>query len=260
MDKILFAVLIMAAIGLLAGIILAFASKFFAVPTDEKLEKIRACLPGANCGACGFAGCDGYAEAIHKGEAAPDKCPVGGANAAAALSEVLGVEIKSEKKIAFVRCQKPCDANTDFAYAGRMSCADAAVFYGGPLSCKFGCIGLGDCTKVCDYGAISIENGVAKVDKNLCTACGKCAKACPKGIIDIVKCDKTSVVACMNTEKGAVARKNCSHACIGCMKCVKTCEANAITVTNNLASIDASACTGCGKCVEACPDKCIVLK
>ncbi|MBQ0084052.1 MAG: RnfABCDGE type electron transport complex subunit B [Clostridiales bacterium] len=258
--KILFAVIIMTVLGLLAGVILAFASKFFAVPTDEKFEKIRACLPGANCGACGYAGCDGYAEAINKGEAAPDKCPVGGANAAAALSEVLGVEIKSEKKVAFVRCQKTGEANTDYLYSGRMTCADAAALYGGPLSCKAGCIGIGDCVKVCDFGAIKVENGVAKVDKNLCTACGKCAKACPKGIIAIVNCDKTSAVACMNTEKGAVARKNCTSACIGCMKCVKTCEAGAITVENNLARIDASKCTACGKCIEACPDKCIVLK
>ena len=250
----------MTGIGLLAGVILAFASKFFAVPKDEKLEKIRACLPGANCGACGFAGCDGYAEAIFKGEAEPDKCPVGGAAAAAALSEVLGVEIKSEKKVAFVRCQKACDAATDYAYSGRMTCADAAALYGGPLSCKFGCIGMGDCADACEFNAISIVDGVAKVNKDLCAACGKCVKVCPKGIIEIVKCDKTSVVACLNTQKGAVARKNCTSACIGCMKCAKTCEAGAITIENNLAKIDPEKCTACGKCIEVCPDKCITLK
>lgn len=258
--KIFIAVLILTGIGLLAGVILAVASKFFAVPTDEKFEKIRACLPGANCGACGFAGCDGYAEAISKGQAEPNKCPVGGATAAAALSEVLGVEIKTEKKVAFVRCQKAENANTDYAYQGRMTCADAAALYGGPVSCKFACIGIGDCVAVCDYNAISIVNGVAKVDKNLCAACGKCAKVCPKGIIEIINCDKAAAVACMNTQKGAIARKNCANACIGCMKCVKTCEAGAITVENNLARIDAEKCTHCGKCVEACPDKCIVLK
>lgn len=255
-----YAVIIISLIGLIAGIILALASKFFAVKTDERLKEIRDCLPGANCGACGYAGCDGYAAAINEGSAKPDLCVPGADSTAKALSEVLGVEIKSAKKTAFVKCARTDCAAEEFAYSGNLSCAAADMLYGGPMACKYGCIGMGDCEKACDYGAITVSGGCAKVDKNKCVGCGKCASACPKGIISIADCDKTCFVACSNTQKGAVARKNCETACIGCMKCTKVCPSGAVSVQNNLAAIDPEKCTGCGECAAACPEKCIVFK
>lgn len=256
--RVLYAILIISSIGLISGVVLALASKFFAVKTDERQERIRACLPGANCGACGYAGCDGYAAAINEGSAKPDLCIPGASATAAALSTVLGIEIKSEKKVAFVKCGRTDNVTNEFAYNGNYSCAAANLLYGGPLSCKYGCIGMGDCEKACSYEAISVSNGCAKVDKSICVGCGKCVCACPKGIISIVPCDNACSVACSNPQKGAVARKVCEKACIGCMKCVKLCPTGAISVTNCLASIDSSKCIGCGECAKACPDKCIV--
>ena len=158
--EILLPVIIVGIIGLIAGVGLSLASKFMAVPVDEKQEKIREALPGANCGACGFSGCDGYAAAVAAGETSPDKCAPGGAAAAAALAEILGVEVVNEPKIAFIAC-KGTRENTKlkYAYSGMQSCAAAAALQSGPLECSFGCLGFGDCAAVCPFGAITLENG-----------------------------------------------------------------------------------------------------
>ena len=141
--SILIPVLIVTVIGLLLGLGLALAAKFMSVPTDERGAKIRECLPGANCGACGYTGCDGYAAAIAAGEAEPDKCAPGGANTAKALGEVLGIEISTTPKVAFVACQR--NSKEKYEYTGKPSCLSASLVHGGPLDCQFGCIGLGDC-------------------------------------------------------------------------------------------------------------------
>lgn len=256
---VLYATLIIGGVGLVLAVILSLASKFMAVPTDEKVEKVRECLPGANCGACGYSGCDGYAAAVADGSAAPNLCTPGGSDTAKQLSELLGAEITVEKKYAFIKCNHGIDkAKKEFNYNGSFSCAAANLMYKGPLGCKFGCLGLGECVNVCQYGAIKIKNGIAVVDKDLCTGCGKCAAVCPKGIIEILPEKARFAVACSNTQKGAVARKVCSAACIGCAKCVKLCGEGAITVNENIAYIDSQKCIGCGICANECPTKCIV--
>lgn len=261
MTGILYATLIIGGIGVLLGVVLSLASKFMDVPTDEKQEKIRECLPGANCGACGYSGCDGYAAAVAEGTAAPNLCIPGGDATAKQMSDILGTDVVTEKKTAFVKCSHGIDkAKTEFAYSGAASCASANLLYKGPLSCKYGCLGLGDCVKVCDYGAITVTDGVAVVDKEKCLGCGKCATACPKRIIDILPNDKKYEVGCSSLDKGAVARKACAVACIGCKKCETVCKAGAIRVENNLAVINTVLCTGCGECAEACPVKCIVSR
>ncbi len=257
----LYTILIVGGIGLILGIVLSLASKFFAVPIDEKVEKIRECLPGANCGACGFSGCDGYAEALSKGETKPNLCTAGGQNTADQLSEVLGVNITPVKKTAVIHCHHCLDkAVNNFAYNGVASCAAASLLYGGPLACKNGCLGLGDCINVCEYSALYQIDGNIMVDMNKCVACGKCANICPKGIISIQYAALPCFVACSNTEKGAVARKQCSAACIGCKKCEKVCPSSAIEVKNNLAVIDFEKCTGCGECQRNCPTHAILIK
>ncbi len=259
MTGILYATLIIGGTGLVLAVILALASKFMAVPVDEKVEQVRACLPGANCGACGYSGCDGYAAAVAAGETQPNLCTPGGDDTAKKLSDLLGAEIVVEKKYAFIKCNHGLDkAIREFNYNGAASCISANLMYKGPLSCKFGCLGFGDCVRVCDYGALKTENGQVTVDKTLCTGCGKCAAVCPKGIIEILPEKAKFAVACSNTQKGAAARKVCSAACIGCQKCVKLCPTAAITVENNLAHIDIEKCIGCGKCAAQCPTKCIV--
>lgn len=258
MQSILFSVLTVSAIGLIAGILLCLASKYFAVPTDEKQEKIRECLPGANCGACGFSGCDGYAAALADGTAEPNLCSAGGAKTAAALSTLLGADVSADKKVARVFCNHGLThANLDFLYSGANSCLAANLLYDGPLECKYGCIGFGDCVNACNFNAIKIEDSVAKVDKNLCVGCGKCAKVCPKSIITVTSAKESAAVLCSNKEKGAVSRKKCDISCLACTKCVKVCESGAITIKDNLAVIDTDKCTLCKKCIDACPNGCI---
>ena len=257
----LYTVLIVGGIGLVLGIILSLASKFFAVPNDERTEKIRECLPGVNCGACGYSGCDGFAEALAKGEVKPNLCIPGGDVTAAELSKILGVEVIVIKKTATVHCKHGLDkAASQFAYSGVASCSAANLMYNGFLSCKYGCLGLGDCITACDFGALSLEDGNVKVNKDKCIGCGKCASACPKHLITIDSADTPYYTACSNKTKGAAARKECSAACIACKKCEKVCPNSAVSVIGNLAVIDSEKCTGCGECERNCPTKCIVVK
>lgn len=252
---ILTAVGIVAGIGLIIGLILAIASCVMAVPKDERVEALKEALPGANCGACGFSGCEGYAKALAKGEAEVGKCAPGSEECARALSEILGVKAGNVKKMtALVHCMGSNDNTEDaMQYQGVKSCAAANLLHGGKGSCKFGCIGLGDCEKACPYGAITVCNNVARIDPALCRGCSICVSTCPKGIISLVEQKAQAVVRCSNCQKGADARKVCKTACIGCKKCEKTCEAGAVKVENFKAAVDAEKCTGCLECVKACP-------
>lgn len=260
---ILNAVIIVSVIGIIIGIGLSVASSFFAVPKDEMEEKVRECLPGANCGACGFSGCDGYASAIAKGETENiSLCSPGGNDVASALAEITGKKADDiEPVVAVVRCNGTCENSQEkIDYDGIQTCKAASMFFGGQKSCVFGCLGYGDCMKACDCNAISICDGVARIDVSKCIACAKCLKTCPKGLIDLLPKNKMqALVMCRNAEKGAVAQKACKVSCIGCGKCQKTCENGAITVENFLAKVDSSKCNGCGACKDACPKKCIEM-
>lgn len=261
MNGIVWTVLLVGGIGLLAGLLLSVAAIVLAVQKDETAEKLQALLPGANCGACGFSGCAGYAAALAGGKTdQTGLCAPGGAQTAAQLAEALGISAQAfVKKAAVVRCQGNRD-KTAFKqdYRGLQSCAAANQLFGGPQACRFGCIGLGDCLAVCEYGAISIENGLADIDRNVCTGCGKCVRQCPKGLITLTAEPRKLTVKCVNHDKGAKIRSVCTTGCIGCMKCVKACEHGAIKVEQFLATIDDSLCTACGKCAEVCPNGCIL--
>lgn len=258
MNPILLAVLVVAGLALAAGLLLAVASVVMAVPRDEKAEALREALPGANCGACGFSGCDGYAKAMAHDGVKVGLCSPGGEAVAAATAAILGVSGQVEAKTAMVRCGG-CEEFTarKLHYHGIPSCAAANQFYGGDWQCNYGCLGYGDCAAVCEYGAISVENGLARIDPGLCRACGRCAAACPKSLIAILPGRARGVVRCSSHDKGAVVRKACSVGCIGCMKCVKVCPHDAVHVENFLASIDPEKCIGCGACAENCPVGCI---
>lgn len=257
--NILIAVAVVSGIGLICGIILALASHFMAVRVDEKKENIRACLPGVNCGACGYTGCDGYAAALASGKAEVNLCIPGADAVAKKLAEVLGVEFADVvEKVAIVRCGGDCNATEKKElYEGIESCAAANLLYGGTGKCSFGCLGYGDCAAVCANDAVCIENGIAHINTTLCTGCGMCARACPKHIISLVPDVARTVVLCSNKEKGALVRKECLAGCIGCKKCEKLCPEQAITVRDNLAAVDAEKCTGCGVCADNCPVGCI---
>ena len=262
---ILIAIAILGGLGLVFGLVLAAASKVFYVETDPRLDQLNECLPGANCGGCGFAGCGAYAEAVLKGEAPVGKCASGGNDAAKAMAAIMGVQAEEvTRKVAMVRCSgaRTFDAEGNLTkgakmkatYEGFHDCLAASKVGGsGPLSCKFGCLGYGSCTRVCKYGAISVKNGVAVVDEDLCVGCMACAQVCPRKVITAVEPDRNVIIACNSLAKGAVTNRACTIGCIGCGKCMKNCPSGAITITNNLAQIDSSKCTNCGECAKVCP-------
>ncbi|MCI8441858.1 MAG: RnfABCDGE type electron transport complex subunit B [Provencibacterium sp.] len=259
MGSFILPVVIVTIIGILLGLMLSFASKFFAVEVDERVVKVREALPGANCGGCGFAGCDEYAAKIAAGEAAPNLCTPGGAATARQISEVLGVSFEGvEEKKAQVRCRGHL-GTTEYImeYMGPKTCAACNSLYQGRRSCSHGCLGYGDCVRVCQYDAIHVVNGVAVVDDKKCTGCGMCAKECPDQLIQIVPAHAKVYVGCRSTDKGAYTRKLCKNGCIGCMKCQKTCQHGAIKVEHNLAYVDPELCTGCGECIAVCPTQAI---
>lgn len=256
MSAIITAVLIVMVMGLVASLLLVIASKVFYVHVDERITEVRAILPGANCGGCGFAGCDDYAKSVVENEETScSACTVGGASTAEAIAQLLGRAAGAEEpEVAQVFCNGTCDASKKILeWQGMQSCKGAKGFFNGNNACSFGCIGLGDCTSVCQFDSIHVVNGVARVDRDTCVACGACVKECPQHIIGLVPAKNTVFVTCSSTDKGADTRKACSNGCIGCGKCAKVCNFDAITVENNKATIDPAKCKSCGMCMKECP-------
>ena len=269
MVEISIGIAILGGLGLVFGLVLAAASKVFYVETDPRLDLLNEALPGANCGGCGYAGCGGYAEAVLKGEAEIGLCTSGGTECARAMGAVMGVKVADvARKVALVRCSgyrttdesgKESGAKLKAEYEGFHDCLAASKVGGnGPLSCKFGCLGYGNCVKACKYDAISVVDGVAKVDTEKCVGCMSCAAACPRDLIVPVDYDKHTVIACNSHAKGAVTVRGCTQGCIGCGICLKICPHDAIKIEKNLAVIDYSLCTSCGLCAAVCPKKLIV--
>lgn len=251
-------VLIFAGLGAVAAILLTFASKFFEVKVDERLAALQEALPQINCGACGYSGCNAYAEAVLNG-APTNSCTSGGVKTSELLSSIMGVEAEAtEQKVAFVKCNGDCNATNDkYIFSGTQSCVAANRFYNGSELCIHGCLGFGDCLNVCPTGAIEIKDRLAKINTNKCIGCGLCAKACPNNIIVIKPVNSVVDVKCSSTQAGKITKSICKTGCIGCKICEKKCPTGAIKVNNNLASIDYSLCTNCGICAESCPTKAI---
>lgn len=269
MNFILIAVLVLGAIALVAAVILYIVSKKFAVQEDPRIAQVVEILPGANCGGCGFAGCGGLAEALVKGADAGSiegiRCPVGGDPVMGKVADLLGMAVaNTEPMVAVVRCNGTCTNRPRIAeYDGLRTCQAMNANGSGETGCGFGCLGCGDCTKACAFDAIHMnpETGLPEVDEEKCTSCGACTKACPRHIIELRKKGpkgRRVYVQCVNKDKGAVARKSCTAACIGCGKCQKVCKFEAITIENNLSYIDFNKCRMCTKCVDECPTGAII--
>ena len=259
MEFILTAVFSVTIIGFICAFMLCMASRFMSIKVDERLAKMEECLPGTNCGACGFPGCSGYAKALVSDTGAKTNlCTPGGEAVLARISEILGVEAGSvEKKIAVVHCRGDQTAlQKKMEYKGIYSCAGAKLLFSGEGACAMGCLGYGDCRLVCPCDAICLENGLARIN-SFCIGCGLCAAACPSGLITIEDASIATVVLCKNIEKGALAKKKCSNACIGCGKCAKECPSGAIIIKDYLAIIDYGKCKSCGHCAEICVTKSI---
>ncbi len=254
-EQILYPAIIIGAIGLFFGGVLAFSSIVFKVEKDERIDIISEILPGANCGGCGFAGCSAFAKALVEDGVLINACNLMTSEKAAQIGEILGVEVgEIERKVAFVRCNGDCTKCSDKCEIfGIDDCVTAAALGTGPKNCEYGCMGLGSCVKVCDTNGISIVNGIAVIDDSLCIGCGNCIKVCPKNIIEFVPKKRTAVVKCVSKDKGVVVKNYCEAGCIGCKICEKKCPKEAILVKDNLAVIDYNKCVGCGICAKECP-------
>ena len=263
LDKINFTTLftvvgIVAAIAVLFAVLIVLVSRFTAVKTDEREEKIKDLLSGANCGGCGYAGCADFAKAVLEGKADFSACGPTSKENKLKIAEILGTAVSnSEEKVAFVHCSGGTACADKFDYIGNSGCDFKCAVGGGNKACPFGCLGDGTCASVCEYGAIKVIDGVAVVDKEKCVACGKCVKACPKHIIELLPKNIRVLVACSSLFKGKDVFAACKNGCIGCGLCAKSCPETAIEMVDNLPKIDYSKCTGCLTCVNKCPKKCI---
>jgi len=249
-------VLLTVIVAVICAVLLTIASIAFAVPVDETAVKIREKLAGANCGACGFAGCDDYANALAADHDLPcNKCAPAGAAAAEAIAAILGVSAgSSEPMKATVMCSGYNDtAKLSMEYQSIKTCAAAAGFFGGPSECKYGCIGFGDCVNACAFNALEICNGVAKVNREACVGCGACTNVCPKKVIQLIPAASRVYVGCSSLDMGKVVNQICKTGCIGCKMCEKECKFDAIHVEGNLAKIDPAKCKNCGLCAKKCP-------
>lgn len=262
MNGVIIAIVVVTLIGLVCGVVLSIASKLMAVPTDEHIQMVRECLPGANCGACGFAGCDAYAEAVAKDPSiGANKCVPGGADTAKAIGAVLGIDAGDVvPMVANVACGGNCNNSGDkYIWEGAATCKSVKMLFGGKNICSFGCLGYGDCAKACPEKAISIIDGISRIDMNRCVGCGLCFKTCPMNIIHMIPRDARVTVECSNKTRGKVAMSVCKVSCIACGKCAKNCPVNAIEMVDDLPVIDYGKCIGCRKCATDCPRKSIEI-
>ncbi len=262
----LYTILALSAMGTISAIVLYFVSKKFHVQEDPRISKVNDVLPGVNCGACGYTGCRAFAEAIIQSDMPGTLfCPVGGDDCMKEISSILGIETKEVvRMIPVVRCNGACENRPRTSrFDGPSSCAVLLTLYDGDTGCSYGCLGQGDCAESCKFGAITMDpvTRLPVIDDSKCVSCGACVESCSKNLISMRPAgprDRKIYVACKSEDRGGVARKYCSVACIGCGKCVQVCPFDAITIENNLATIDPEKCKLCRKCVPVCPTKAIV--
>lgn len=267
MNSLIIAVIGLGGIGLIFGLLLAIADEKLKIKINPLEEKLLNALPGANCGACGYPGCSGYAHQLVSGNVGPDKCIAGGHDVARKLGELLGIEASLvasrwslEKMVAIVKCNGgEGKAYSIFNYDGFPDCQTAILVLGGHKSCQYGCLGFGTCVRVCPFKAIkmNIETNLPEIDEKVCTGCGLCVTECPKKIMSLISEKSKVKIGCSSFDKGIEVKQKCSTGCIACQICVKKCPENAIAVENNLAKIDYNKCTNCFECVSVCPTKAI---
>ena len=248
-------ILTLTALGLFFGLMLSWASKKFAVTQDPRIKEILQRLPGANCGACGKAGCAGFAEDLARGEISLNNCKVCTQETAAEIAKILGVKVSlAEKKVAALRCHGGKSAKDKFVYQGIKDCQAVVQLLGGQKLCNYACVGFGTCLRACPFDALRMSTeGLPIIDSELCTGCGKCVQACPRNLMLLIPTKGKVYVGCSSCDLAKEVLRVCSVGCIACKKCEQVCPEDAIKVIENLAIIDYDKCTSCGKCIEVCP-------
>lgn len=256
---ILLAVLVLGGVSLIFGALIGILGKVMAVERDEKIDQVLSHLAGANCGGCGFTGCDAFAQALCKGEADVSQCPVTAPEQKQKIAKILGVSVEAEEPtVACVMCNGGNKCKNKYEYRGAQDCKSVASIIGGIKLCSTACLGYGTCEVNCPEGAIKInEDGVAFVDREKCTSCGICIKNCPSNVIERIPKKAKVYIACSNHQKGKEVLDVCANGCIACGICEKACPKGAITMVDNLPKIDYSKCIGCKICVTKCPKKVI---
>jgi electron transport complex protein RnfB len=265
MNSVIPSVSTLLSLGVLFGLVLAYAAKRFAVPVDERVGKILAKLPGANCGACGKAGCMGFAQALLAGELDIHSCASAAADNKKGIAELLGLTLDQKTKlVSCLHCCGGSKAKDKYLYDGMKDCLAASLILGGQKECKYGCLTYATCAKACPFDAIVMTgDGYPKVLGDKCTACGVCVHVCPKGLYSLIPHDTAKAkifVACSSKDMGKVVMSACGVGCIACRRCEKACSHGAIQVVDNLARVDYDKCTGCLECVKVCPTKVIKVR
>jgi RnfABCDGE-type electron transport complex B subunit len=245
------------------GLALGFFKQFFAVKEDPLIGEIKGILPGANCGACGFPGCEGYATALAEKKAAISKCPVGGSTAAEKLAALIGGDADVKPQVAVLACRGTKDKAIDRGkYIGVKTCRAAKIATGSIKACTWGCQGFGDCAKVCQFGAITMgEDGLPIIDPAKCTGSRLCSVECPQHIIKMVPKELSGAMPlCSNVNVlRSQVSKNCKNGCIKCELCVKNCPEKCLTMVNGIPVVDYAKCSSCGTCTQKCPVKVMKL-
>ena len=253
-------ILTLASLGFVAAAVLAIASKFFHVDEDPRVGAVIDALPGANCGGCGYAGCEGYAIAVvNVPSVAANLCVAGSAEISIAVGELTGkVVTEAEPLISFCRCDKVAgQVQKRYTYQGMPSCAAAATLAQGADVCPHSCLGFGDCVVTCPFEALYIENNIVKVRENLCTGCDMCTHACPRGTLKLIPRRARVMITCSTKDKMRAVMDVCKVGCIQCGKCIKTCPAGAISTVGGRIDIDQMKCLAYGPdCAEACVAAC----
>jgi Na+-translocating ferredoxin:NAD+ oxidoreductase subunit B len=263
MDLIVTSIVVLASLGLVASALLAASSKLLYVEEDPRVDAVTEALPGANCGGCGYAGCEGYAVAVlYNPDVAPNKCCAGGPEVTEKVAQLSGKAAgESERLVAFRRCDRVAgNVKQKFAYEGIQTCRAAKMVGDGPYACSYSCYGFGDCMRACPFNGMRIRNGMVYTNPGLCTACGSCVRACPNSVLELIPEDARVMVFCSSRDKAKDVAAVCEVGCISCSKCVKKCPAQAISIKDNRIHIDHRMCREYGKacgevCVVSCPRK-----
>ena len=258
-DKFGIALAIVIGVSLVLGVLILLISKFCQVKEDPRIKEVQDCLAGANCGACGYPGCSGFAKALVEGTAKLDACGQTPVEARAEISNILGVAMEgnTEPTVAVVACCGGNKCQDKYAYQGYGDCVSQNLLAGGRKACEVGCMGSGSCVDACPYNSIQCREGYAHIDPDLCRSCGICIQTCPKRLIKRVPASAKVYVACSTQCRGKDVMTNCQAGCIACGKCQRSCPTQAIVLVNNVPIIDYSKCISCGKCLEGCPRQCI---